>query len=45
MRIIQSKNHKPGRYEINKISLSLFDNKRFDLDDGLHTQVYFHKYL
>ena len=31
---IQSKNHKIGTCEINKISLSCFENKRFVLDDG-----------
>ena len=29
MRRIQAKNHKIGTYEINKISLSCFDGKRF----------------
>ena len=29
MRRIQSKKHKLGTYEINKISLSCFDDKRF----------------
>ena len=43
MRRIQSKNHKIGIYEINKILLSCFDNKRFVLDDGIHTLAYFHK--
>ena len=28
MKIIQSKKHKLGTYEIDKISLSCFDNKR-----------------
>ena len=31
---IQSKNHKIGTCEINKISLSCFEDKRFVLDDG-----------
>ena len=31
--------------EINKISLSVFDDKRFVLDDGIHTLAYFHKDL
>ena len=30
-------------YEIDKISLSCFDDKRFVLDDGVHTSAYFHK--
>ena len=45
MRRIQSKKHKIGTYEINKISLSCFDDKRFILDDGIHTLAYFHKDL
>ena len=35
--------HKIGTGEIDKISLSCFDHKRFVLDDGVHTLVYFHK--
>ena len=37
--------HKIGTYEINKISLLCFDDKRFVLDDGIHTLAYFHKDL
>ena len=37
MKRIQSKKHKNGTYEINKKSLSFFDDKRFVLDDGVHT--------
>ena len=43
MRRIQAKKHKIGTYEIDKISLSCFDNKRFVLDDEIHTLAYFHK--
>ena len=43
MKRIQSKKHKLGTYEINKISLSYFDNKRYVLDDGINTLSYFHK--
>ena len=43
MRRIQSKKHKMGTYEINKISLSCFDDKRFVLNDGIHTLAYFHE--
>ena len=43
MRGIQSKKHKIGTNEINKISLSCFDDKRIVLDDGIHTLAYFHK--
>ena len=45
IRRIQAKNHKLGIYEINKISLSCFDDKRFILKDGIHTLAYFHKDL
>ena len=44
MKRIQSKKHKLGAYEIDKISLSCFDGKRYVLDDdGIHTLSYFHK--
>ena len=43
MRIIQSKKHKLGTYETDKISLSCVDDKRFVLDDEIHTLAYFHK--
>ena len=43
MERIQAKKHKMGTYEIDKISLSCFDGKRFVLDDGVHTLAYFHK--
>ena len=45
MRRIQSKKHKVGSYEIDKISLSCFDDKRFVLDNGTHALAYFHKDL
>ena len=45
MRRIQSKKHKIGKYEITKISLSCFDDRRFVLDDGVHTLAFFHKDL
>ena len=32
-------------YEINKISLSCFDGKRFVLNNDIHTLAYFHKDL
>ena len=43
MKRIQSKKHKLETYETNKISLSVFDDKRFVLNDGIHTLAYFHK--
>ena len=43
MKRIQAKKHKIGIYEIDKISLSCFDDKKFVLDDGVHALAYFHK--
>ena len=43
MKRIQAKKHKIGTYDIDKISLSCFDNKRHVLDDGIYTLAYFHK--
>ena len=43
MRRIQAKKHKIGTYETDKISLSCFDDKRFILDDEIHTLAYFRK--
>ena len=43
MKRIQSKKHKLGTYEIEKISLSCFDDKRYVLDDRIYTLSYFHK--
>ena len=37
MKRIQNKKHKLGTYEINKISLSCFDDKRYVLDNGIYT--------
>ena len=45
MKRIQRRKHKLGTYEINKISLSCFDNKRSVLNDRIHTLAYFHKDL
>ena len=43
MKRIQAKKHKIGTYEINKISLSCFDDKRYILDDGVNTLAYIYK--
>ena len=43
MKRIQAKKHKIGTCEIDKISLSCFDDKRQVLDDGIHALAYFHK--
>ena len=43
MKRTRSKLHRIGTYGVYKISLSCFDDKRFVLDDGVNTFVYFHK--
>ena len=43
MKRIQSKKHTLRTYEIDKMSLSCFDDKRYVLDDGIYTLAYFHK--
>ena len=40
---IQSKLHKIGIYDVSKISLLCFDDKRYILDDGINSLAYFHK--
>ena len=43
MKRIQAKKHKIGTYEIDKVSLSCFYDKRQVLHDEIHTLAYFHK--
>ena len=43
MRRTKIKKHKLGTYQIDKISLSCFDDKRYVLDDGIHTLSCFQK--
>ena len=43
MKRIQAKKHKIGTYEIDKLSLSCFDDKRIVLDNEIRTFAYFHK--
>ena len=43
MKRIQSNLHSVGTYDVNKISLSCFNDKRYILDDGINTLGYFHK--
>ena len=43
MKRIKAKKNKIGTYEIDKISLSCFDDKRYVLDDGVNTLAHFHK--
>ena len=40
---IQSKLHRLGTYDVYKISLPCFDDKRYVLDDGVNTLAYFYK--
>ena len=40
---IQNKLHKIGTYDVCKISLCCFDDKRYILDDGINSLAYFHK--
>ena len=43
MKRIQSKSHQIGTYNINKRSLSCFDDKMYILDDGIKNLAYGHK--
>ena len=42
MKTIQSNNYQLGSYELNKVSLSCFDDKRYLLDDGIKSYAYSH---
>ena len=43
MKRMQSKLHEIGTYDVFKISLTCFTDKRYVLDDGINTLAYFHK--
>ena len=43
MKRIQSKLHRIGTYDVCKIYLLCFDDKRYILGDGINTLAYFHK--
>ena len=43
MKRILSEKHKVGTFDLNKIRLSCFDEKRYVLRDGINTLAYFHK--
>ena len=43
MKTIRSENHQLGSYEINKVSLSCFDDKRYIHKDGITSYAYGHK--
>ena len=40
---IHSKLHKIETYDVSKISLSCFNDKRYVLDDDVNNVAYFHK--
>jgi len=41
--VIRSKQHNLSSYEINKVGLCAFDNKRYLLDDGITSYSYGHR--
>ena len=43
MKRIQSKLHRIGTYDVCKISLSCFDDKKYIFDDGISSFTYFYK--
>ena len=42
MKTIRSEKHQLGSYEINKVSLSCYDDKRYLLEDGIKSYAYGH---
>ena len=45
MKRIQSKKHRISTYDVNKICLLCFHDKKYILNDGITTLAYFHKDL
>ena len=45
MKTIRSENHELGSYEINKVSLSCFDDKIYLNDDGVTSYAYEHYFI
>ena len=45
MKTIRSQNHQIKSYEINKVSLSCYDDKRYILADGIHSYAYGHYFI
>ena len=43
MKRIQSRLHRIATYNVCKISMSCFDDKRYVLDNGVNTLAYFHR--
>ena len=42
MKTIRSQKHQLGSFEINRVSLSCFDDKHYILDDGINSYAYGH---
>ena len=42
MKTIRSGNHQIGSYEVNKVSLSCFDDKRYTLENAIDSYAYGH---
>ena len=42
MKTIRSSNHQLGSYELNKVSISCFDDKRYISNDGIKSHAYGH---
>ena len=42
MKTIRSEKHQLGSFELNKVSLSCFDDKRYILNDGIQSYAYGH---
>ena len=42
MKIIRNYNHQLGSYELNKVSLSCFDDERYIHEDGITSYSYGH---
>ena len=45
MKTVRSENHELGSYEINKVSLSCFDDKRYLNNDGVTSYAYGHYFI
>ena len=45
MKTIRSDHHIIGSYELNKVSLSCFDDKRYLHDDGINSYAYGHRLI
>ena len=43
MKTIRSNNHQLGSYELNKVSLACFDDKRYIHENGITSYAYGHR--